>query len=464
MLRRTTRLDTLARPSGLLALSAALLAGAIMDTLGFFGPGALAMATAAAVLALVAVLRARKGLAQRPETGDGTRNVLRILVAIFLAYDLVKVGRSLPALVVLAAGVVLLALEWRAGAAASRGAPERARLWLWCACAAALAVLQVRARDGSFIDVWVFQQEASAAVLRGQNPYSITYPNIYKDMRFYGEAVADASRVRAFPYPPQTIFGNLPAFALLKDVRYAMLAALLVAGWAMARIAPAGVGNLAAAAVLFHPGTPRLLLSAWTEPTVLALFLLLVLAVRRLLVAPPRGWVAAGVAGALVAGAKQYTPLLLAPFLAALPAGGRLRVVALAAAVAVAAAAPFVLWDPAGFWNGVVAMQFRQPFRPDALSWPAALVRLGFTQPSGLWGFLLTAAIVASCWPRRGSLAQAVTCGAVAFVVFLLTAKQAFLNYYWLADGLLLAAAVLQLGDERVAACARQPEVTSKSS
>jgi predicted branched-subunit amino acid permease len=93
-------------------------------------------------------------------------------------------------------------------------------------------------------------------------------------------------------------------------------------------------------------------------------------------------------------------------------------------------------------------MQFRQPFRRDSLSWPAAVVRVGFAPPSGAWGFAVTAAVVALCWPRRRSLAQAMTCASASFVVFLLTAKQAFLNYYWLAGALLLAAAVLQLREE----------------
>ena len=439
--------DALARPSGLLVMAAALLAGAIMDTAGFFGPGALGMASAAALLAVAAGLRARTPGAAAAAAA-GAFPLLWILVAACLVYDVVKV-RSLPAAALLGAEVVLLLAESRArpgGRGSETG--RRARLLLWCACAAGLAVHDLRTRDGSFIDVWVFQQDAAAALLRGENPYAITYPNIYGDLRFYGPGVADAGRVRAFPYPPQTVLGDLPAFALLGDVRYTMVAAIVASAWAVARLAPAGLGNLAAAALLVLPGTPRLLLSAWTEPTVLALLLLLVLAGRRLSAAPPAGWGAVGVAGALVAGAKQYSPLLLAPFVGALPARGRARAVALAAGLAAAVVAPFVLWDARGFWDGVVAMQFRQPFRADALSWPAAMVRLGFGPPSGAWGFALTAAVLALCWPRRGSLAQAMTCGAASFVVFLLTAKQAFLNYYWLADALLVAAAVLQVRDE----------------
>jgi hypothetical protein len=228
-----------------------------------------------------------------------------------------------------------------------------------------------------------------------------------------------------------------------------MLAALLVAGWAMSRLAQASVANLAAAAVVFHPGVVRVLRSAWTEPAVLAPLLLLLLAIRRFSVAPPRGWLAVGAAGALTAGAKQYSPLLLAPLIAALPGRGRVRAVALAAALAAAVTVPFAVWDPSGLWDGVVAMQLRQPFRADSLSWPAALARLGLGPAPAAVSLLLATAVLAACWPRGRSLAQAVTCGAAAFLVFLLAAKQAFLNYYWLADGLLLAAALLQHAEER---------------
>jgi hypothetical protein len=40
---------------------------------------------------------------------------------------------------------------------------------------------------------------------------------------------------------------------------------------------------------------------------------------------------------------------------------------------------PFFLWNPAAFWKSSVALQFIQPFRPDALSFPALFYQIGLT-------------------------------------------------------------------------------------
>ncbi len=437
-----------------LFLAFGLLGGAIMDTSGFFGPGALAMATAAALLGLSAGAQSRWKGREPPSGvqahGEAAGVVLALVVAIFLAYGLVKAKSSPDALPFLVAGGALFALEVRLvfTSRSSAWLPAPARLALWLALGGGLLFLHVRTHGGGSIDVFTFQQEAAAALLRGESPFSISYRNIYGDLRFYGPGVADAERVYAFPYPPETVLLGLPSFVLAGDVRYGGLVALAVAAWGLSRLAPRYAGPLAAAAVVFHPGAPRLLRSAFTEPLVLAAFVLLLLAVRRLSRAPPRGWVLAGLTGALVAGAKQYSPLLLAPIAVALPALGRARILVLAAALAGAIVLPFALWDPRGLWDGVALMQLRQPFRPDSLSWAAALVRLGLP-PAPSWpGFAAAAAALALTWPRPRSLASGATCAAVAFLVLLLGAKQAFLNYYWLADGLLLTAALLHAWEE----------------
>ncbi|HTP29917.1 MAG TPA: hypothetical protein VMK12_30205 [Anaeromyxobacteraceae bacterium] len=442
----------LARPSGLLVLSAGLLAGALMDTVGYFGPGALAMATAAAALAMSAALRIRRGHSEAAQAQQlsGARAVLGLLVAIFLVYDFVKLARAPWQRALFVTAALMLAAEFRRRAGGPGGSRRgrRARLALWTACALALAVCELRSRNGSWIDVWVFQQEASAALLRGENPYAITYPNIYGDLSVYGPGVADTRHVFVFPYSPLTILGDLPAFAALGDVRYAFLAALLVAALAMARLAPAEFRVLAAAAVLFHPTSLRIVRGGWTEPVVLAAGLLLALAIRRMVSLGRGGWAPAGAAAALLLGAKQYAPILLAPILPAIPSRGRGAAIALAVALTAAIVAPFAMWGPRGLWNGVVLMQFRQPFRPDALSWPAAFARLGFGPPMALASFAVVAAVLVLTWPRRRAVAPGMACGAVAFLVFVLSAKQAFVNYYWLANGWLLAAFLLQLGDE----------------
>ena len=54
------------------------------------------------------------------------------------------------------------------------------------------AAWMLRASYPPSIDVFVFQQQASHALVRGQNPYALTFPNIYGYTTFYGPEVADA--------------------------------------------------------------------------------------------------------------------------------------------------------------------------------------------------------------------------------------------------------------------------------
>jgi hypothetical protein len=419
-----------------------LVAIALADNAGFYGPGPLATVTVALGLAVAAARGARR--ADTPVSGGGVVGpLLAVAVAGFLGYGVVKRPTAVPPWLFALAALGLAADLPPVG----RAAPwlRRARLPLWLACGAAMAIATVRTEHGDWIDVWSFQQEAVGALVRGEDPYRIEYRNVYGDLRYYGPGVADAERVHAFPYPPQTILLDLPAVLGFGDVRTTMVAALLAAALALALLAPAGLRGLAAAALLFHPKTLSLMKGAWTEPTVLAAVLLLLLALRRLARAPPRGWIAAGLAGALLAGAKQYSPILLLPLVPAVPAPARRRTVALAAAVTAALFVPFLLWDARGLWNGVVAMQVLQPFRTDSLSWLVVAARLGVGAPPAA-AFLCAAVALALTWPRGGSLPAAAASAAATFLAFLLCAKQAFLNYYWLADALLLAAALLLAG------------------
>jgi hypothetical protein len=466
----------LGRPDEQAAVAAALLAVALADRDGRYGGGAVLVATAAAALALLVALRGETvwgPVRTEPPSAraSSVKGLLGVMVAGFLVFDAVKppapglVPARPPAFLALlgVAALVLATYVPPLDRALSRLGAWRARLRLavWLACAAGMGAVVIRAGRSPWIDVWLFQQEAARTLLAEANPYARPYPNLYGTLEFYGPAVADSALVRGFPYPPETILVGVPAYALLGDVRFAMLAALLVAAWLLARLAPAGLGELAAAALLFHPRTSYVLHQAWTEPTVLAAALGVVLALRWL-AARPRRWAVAAVAGALLLGAKQYSPILAAPLVPALPRAVRARAIALAVAVAGVVVLPFALWNPAALWRGVVAMQFLQPLRLDALAWSAALVRLGVRPLPGMLPFLVAAAVLVAAWPRRGELAQGVAAASAAFLLFVLSAKQAFLNYHWLANGLLLATCVLRAGAR--AQVSTEPDTCSTAS
>ena len=82
-----------------------------------------------------------------------------------------------------------------------------------------------------FIDVFYFQQESTAALLHGQNPYGVRYRNIYgAGTDYYSAEISDGEFLTvSHPYPPLTLLMALPA-RLLGDVRWAHLAAMELAG------------------------------------------------------------------------------------------------------------------------------------------------------------------------------------------------------------------------------------------
>jgi hypothetical protein len=297
-----------------------------------------------------------------------------------------------------------------------------------CFLAAGLWVL--RASPHPVIDVFVFQQQSSEALLHGRNPYTLTFPNIYGHTQFYGSELTDGKTLFfGFPYPPLSLF-----FAATGDHRTAQLVAFVVAAACLVAIRPDRLGALAAAVFLFTPRGLFVLEQGWTEPFGVALLgLVLVAAVR----VPRLLWLALG---ALFAW-KQYTVVLVPLTVLLLPrpfswkAWARLAVPALLVALAVSL--PLALWNVRGFFRSVVWLQTVQPFRADALSFPSALVAMGYTPPPVVPTLLILTALaiaVALFWAPRTpqGFALAVT---LVLGVFFAFNKQSFCNYWFLVLG-----------------------------
>lgn len=302
-----------------------------------------------------------------------------------------------------------------------------------CFFAAGLWVLRASPRPA--IDVFIFQQQSSDALLHGRNPYTLTFPNIYPRVPWYGPELTDGKTLFfGFPYPPFSLFLSALGFLATGDHRSAQLVASVVAAACLVAIRPDRLGALVAATFLFTPRGLFVLEQGWTEPFGVALLALVLLAAQR---APRLLWVALG---ALFAW-KQYTVVFLPLTVLLLPrpfswkAWARLVVPALLVALAVSL--PLALWDVGGFWRSVVWLQTVQPFRADALSFPSALVALGYTPPAVVPTLLvltaLASAVVLFRAPRTAQgFALAVT---LVLGVFFAFNKQSFCNYWYLVLG-----------------------------
>ena len=427
-------------PAGLLALAAVAVSLALQIATRQYDGRALVLVSLGTVLALIGALWQKRG--GRPENPLLAQALLGAGCAAGLGCQLFTNptyygdphsfqggfrGMALTALVLISTYLVVRL----------RASLIRARFPLLLGCFALMAVMALRASPRPGIDVWEFQQAAADVFLRGVNPYSVTYTDIYGPQAsvVYPPELLRDGRVISYPYPPLTVLAEAPAYAVLGDVRYALVALTLGAAWLLARAAPGNAGELAALLILFQPRTLLVLENSWSEPIVLFCFALTVYAIAR-----GAHWALSGAALGLLAASKQYSAYLVVPLALALPLR---RTLLVAAGVLIGLLAPFAIADPAGFWHGVVEFHFRMPFRTDSLSLAALGFRIFGTavQPLAPAGPLLGAGLLAFFARRNLPLSVACAAAAAAWSVVLIWNQQSFCNYWWLCSGLLAAAA-----------------------
>ncbi len=287
--------------------------------------------------------------------------------------------------------------------------------------------------------------DAFRAVSRGQSPYGITFADIYgANEAFYSAEMRSGGRVLfGFPYPPLSLFLAWPGHALLGDLRYSEVLALVVAAALIIWIGgPVGVG--CAAVLLLAPRLVFHLEQGWTEPfPILLMAATVATALRR----PSLAWLPLG----LLMASKQHMvlALLFAPMLVdtAGPPGiqpSRPAFALKAVAVAAVVTLPLALLDVDAFVRSAVLLQLREPFRLDSLSFTRALVAQGW--PLDKEGALLVSlsagalGIGLAWW--RAPRTPAGFAASLGVTCFLLTAfgKKAFLNYYFMVVAFLLIA------------------------
>lgn len=285
------------------------------------------------------------------------------------------------------------------------------------------------------IDVYLWQQSTSAALMHGTDPYEVRIPNLYRNVRFYGPGLTDQHGyvTFGFPYPPLSLLMVLPGFLVRGDIRYALTLAVAVSATLMALARPGRAGRIGALAGVLFLITPRVfyvLSMAWTEPLLVLNFSIVMFCACRWRKGLP--W-----ALGLFFSTKQYAVLAL-PLLPLLVQGPErwreLRGIVIKAGMVVAAInLPFLLWNVREFTRAVVLLQFMQPFRTDGLSYLVWLYsKTGVMNPT-IWIPLLVVipAIALALW--RGTCSPAGFAAALALVSVLFFAfnKQAFCNYYY---------------------------------
>ena len=324
-----------------------------------------------------------------------------VVCMVAIALPRVKAVESLPSsigLVAMAAGIVLEAalilMKHEGYPLISRGTAivaalgvlqafdlKRLRLPLLAialiAFAIALSLAFLRYAPSPAIDVLVFQQMGAEGLLHGQNPYAFRYPSLYPPQRRSTAPVLLARTTGSirFSVLSLSLLMVVPAYALGGDIRFAHVIGVVATAGLMGVARPGRRAGLAAILFLLTPTVFFVVEHSWTEPLLAFTFSLAMFCALRW----PRGL---PFALGLLFATKQYT-VFMVPLVWLLinePRTLKKMVVLLAqaAAVALAITLPFFLWDPRAFYWVVVAFQFLQPFRLDALSY---LVWLHHTYP-----------------------------------------------------------------------------------
>ena len=277
------------------------------------------------------------------------------------------------------------------------------------------------------IDVFVFQVQGADELLRGGNPFAMTFPNIYGHSLWYGDGlVKDGRLLFGFPYPPLSLLFATLGRVLAGDPRYAQLVATALAAGFMAYARGGRLGAGAAALYLLTPRGFFVLEQSWTEPFLVMLLSASLFCALRFPRALPY------VFGLMLA-VKQHTVFLVPLAFLLVPEPRRLwDLLWRAGATALLVSLPFALPDVKAFFHSVVALHVHQPFRTESLSYLAAWVVRGHPPPP-LWIPFVAVAVVLglSLWraPRSPSGFAAAT--ALTYATFFAFNKQAFCNYYY---------------------------------
>ena len=280
-------------------------------------------------------------------------------------------------------------------------------------------------------DVLTVQRDSATALMKGTNPYGITFPDVYNhNMTYYKpEHIANGRLLFGYVYPPLSLLLVLPGL-IFGDIRFALLAFWTLAG-AFIGFTKTGKHSVLFVALLLF--TPRIFFAnvvGWTEAMLcMSLALTVFFASRQQ--EKPESKTLSFALGALLA-LKQYTFFLLPLSFLLTPSKIEYsKLLRRALGVVAVVSLPMILWNPAAFFHSAIRLNFTLPFRLDALNVTVWIARnTGFVVPTFV-GFGLAALAVFVALKRcpRSPFGFASATAWVYFVFFLF-GRQGFANYY----------------------------------
>lgn len=294
------------------------------------------------------------------------------------------------------------------------------------------------------IDVWTVQQQGAFFLFEGKNPFVEVHA---------GDTGPRTANDVPYVYPPMQLYVTSIAWKLFNDVRYAILAAAILLGFAVRSIAtrfggkelPAILEDAPALFIWFTPKFFFILEQAWVDPVQIFWCSALILVATF-----NRPWVTAVMVG-LVVGAKQT--MLLFAGLIGLGLRFNLKQWIVAGSVSLATFAPWMIWDFKAWKFSNFDFLSALPVRPDALTYITWVQRKFGVQIPYVLAFPAAFLVAgAAAWKGGKTLGRLTMAGVAAMTVFFVINKWAFANYYFTLLGLSGLAAAAALGESEPAA------------
>lgn len=295
------------------------------------------------------------------------------------------------------------------------------------------------------IDVFHFVTGVGQNLIHGINPYGSTY-------KFPGGIF------NHFTYLPFSFLATLPFKMMFGDIRYAYIAFDLISAFGLYLLAAkafAGtnqehISTYVPLLFLANPIHGFLLNQAWVEPIMVTLLVLFAVSFQynsyRF-----SGWTAILIG--LLFATKQYI-FISAPLLLRIK-GWRVRHILIAAFTAIIIIAPFYLWSPSDFKNGIIYYFIENAPRYDSATILSLLhndfnsidisLRSVFDNKYISYSVIMLPASLAFImifWTQTNTLNSFFVALASLLLAFFLFSKMSFANYDYLISSMLLTAIV----------------------
>lgn len=278
------------------------------------------------------------------------------------------------------------------------------------------------------IDVWVYAMKGADLLLKGVNPYSAYYPDLY-DGRY--------ELTNGFCYWPTATFMFTASKFLLKEVRWILVLAHILSLFGLYKYTENSKVLSSRLLILIiwtaFPVSLFILEQSWVDGLIIPLIVFSLYALKegRIFLA--------GLLLGLMCMTKQYMVFYcVLTFFYVFKARGlkdSIKYTLTTVASALIIAAPFLVWDADTFLQKSVYDLLKLGHREDALSWISYFSRFySFYIPGSVTGplYILVTSVFSYFVFKRGDIRSLLIGLTSTFLFVFLFGKQAFCNYYYL--------------------------------